>query len=398
MLVIYPTATEGTERLQPSSRAAAMAAVLRLALLQQLLLSPTWSATPPLAAIDLSVCGSSATAQCWTASSEDGVPGLVDGHGRVSTNAMVPGEVHDDLMRGGVLGDLWHGNGSALVNAAWVGWRSWTFHRTFPTPAVAVPHAVDGAAAPAWRRWLHFDGVEYNCTVTLNNVTLGQHVGQMAPFEYDVTELLHAGGDLNQLEVTTHPFLDNSTLFSEQVKSVSYTGQVSCWLNRHAPQFIGRTFYGWDFVPAVFTAGIWRQVSLRTTAALPAAAATAGPATVRAPDLSVIPRLTPPYSTATLELSLEISLGGGAVPAGTELAVHWNVSAPEGAQPASMVSSHAVSTADHQPIIFRVKLSLPQPALWWPNGYGDQPIYHATASVLAGSVALDSVSASFGVG
>ena len=130
----------------------------------------------PPAPIDLS---SGSCTACWTARSAEGEGSIGDGHGAVEVPALVPGEVHDDLMRGGVLGDLWYGNGSTLADAAWVGWRTWHFSRSFPTPPAA-----------ALRRWLRFAGVQYNCTVALNNETLGAHVGQFEPFEFDVTTLL----------------------------------------------------------------------------------------------------------------------------------------------------------------------------------------------------------------
>ena len=369
------------------------------------------SAASPPAPISLAsaACADEGAAACWAVSSDDGKDGaILDGHGSIAgVAALVPGEIHDDLMRGGVLGDIWYGNGSMLErgaaaggflsgSASWVGWRSWRFTREFSSPAASV-----GDVGPArWRRWLHFDGVEYNCTVRLNNVTVGHHVGQFEPFEWDVTELLRPAGQLNQLEVRTHPLLDNVTEFGAQVfGTTTYTGQVSCWLNRHAPLWMGRTMYGWDFVPALFSAGIAGDVSLRSTAALPAADAAT---TLRAYALVIIPRLEPPYTSARLEVALEIHLGSTAAswPSGPSLlTVHWTVS-KDGTPVAieGSASSFNVSASGGREQKLRANLNLPHPDLWWPNGYGSQPMYSLAASVSADeTVVLDRITRNFGV-
>eukprot|EP01043_Picozoa_sp_COSAG02_P042944 COSAG02_NODE_3696_length_6372_cov_2.297306_5_plen_527_part_00 len=212
-----------------------------------------------------------------------------------------------------------------------------------------------------------------------------------------MTELLRPTGHPNTLVVTTHPLLDNFTEFRRQVAHTNtYTGQVSCWLNQHALPWMGRTIYGWDFVPAVYSTGIWREVSLHTTGML-----SSSKSSVLAQSLNVIPRLTPPYATAQLEITVEIQLSCGGACDIIELTIHWHVTAPTGARAADLTSQHNVSYCDTdgnkmiQPL--RVNLTLPDPALWWPNGYGDQPIYQAAATISSSVTQLDHISTSFGV-
>jgi hypothetical protein len=212
-----------------------------------------------------------------------------------------------------------------------------------------------------------------------------------------VTELLRPTGQPNTLVVTTHPLLDNSTEFRRQVSHTkTYTGQVSCWLNQHALPWMGRTIYGWDFVPAVYSTGIWREVSLHTTGSL-----SFSKSSLLAQSLNVIPRLTPPYATAQLELALEIELSCGGACEVIDLTIHWHVSAPTGARAADLTSQHNVlyndTDGNKMMQILRANLTLPDPALWWPNGYGDQPIYRAAATISSGVTQLDHISTSFGV-
>lgn len=50
------------------------------------------------------------------------------------------------------------------------------------------------------------------------------------------------------------------TRFTDEIHGPNntYTGQPSCWLNVNAPAWLGRTLYGWDFVPALLAnANTW---------------------------------------------------------------------------------------------------------------------------------------------
>ena len=262
------------------------------------------------------------------------------------------------------------------------------------------------------RWWLQFGGVLYNCSVVMNSVALGRHIGQFEPFEFDVTELLAPPGQSNSLTVTTLPFAGgNVTRFEQQIyhnPNNTYTGQPSCWLNVNSPAWLGRTLYGWDFVPAVYTQGIWREVSLHATrtAAAAVGGATTAATTVRAAALSVIPRLQPPYTIANLQLSLELQIvGGGGASELPSVVVNWAIAPPAsstalGAKLSTQHTLHAGGGGDGvQTLVVTTNLTLPRPDLWHPNGYGAQPLYRASAVVLppTRSTEMDSTVVKFGV-
>jgi beta-mannosidase len=267
----------------------------------------------------------------------------------------------------------------------------------------------------------------WNCTVRLNGVNLGSHVGQFEPFEFDISALLRAPGVRNTLTVTTIPFVDgNVTRFKQEIfNSPTYTHQVSCWLNVHAPQWMGRTIYGWDFVPALYSAGIWRDVLLHPTGIAPlpsngggvsvvaaTAAATVAPlskspvaatVTLRAKSLGVIPRPEPPYRRVPLQLTLEVELIelAPSVSNGTvSFQCEWTIASPDGVQVARLSVPYTVHVATGSTTqTLRANATLISPRLWWPNGYGSQPIYTARATMIAtvGRRLLDSATATFGV-
>lgn len=62
------------------------------------------------------------------------------------------------------------------------------------TAEVTVPEIPLGHAA-----YIHFDGADYRAFVYLNGVCAGMHEGFFSPFEFDITEMIHAGK--NELKV-----------------------------------------------------------------------------------------------------------------------------------------------------------------------------------------------------
>ena len=108
--------------------------------------------------------------------------------------ALVPNDIADDLERANLLPDLFVGLNS-MNSSKWVMERDWTLTRAFSTPA-----------EPATSYWIAFDGVDYNCSVRLNDQPLGTHVGAFEPFELEATAaLLPPGSDRdNTLELTLH--------------------------------------------------------------------------------------------------------------------------------------------------------------------------------------------------
>ncbi len=126
--------------------------------------------------------------------------------------------------------------------------------------------------------------------------------------------------------------------------------------------------YGWDFAPRLVRLGILGPVTLRET----------GPA--RLYDLWV--RTTPDLDSAQATVDLAVTVDG------PPDALVDLVSRRGG-----RVLARAAATAGPGGLAW-ARLTLPRPALWWPNGQGDQPLYEATATCADGS---DAVAATFGI-
>jgi beta-mannosidase len=134
--------------------------------------------------------------------------------------ARVPGSVVDDLMRAGVVEDVYFETRSRL--AEWVSERTWVYRTRVAGPRV-----------------LEFEGVDYACEVFLDGEPVGEHVGLFTPFTVDVP----AGEHLLAIAVAPAP------------ASEAQVGKTSR-VHVHKP----RMNYGWDFCPRLVHQGIWRPV------------------------------------------------------------------------------------------------------------------------------------------
>ncbi len=96
-------------------------------------------------------------------------------------DAEVPGEVHVDLMRAGLLADP--ALGLNCLAARWVEETVWYYRRTFTAPALESGE----------RATLTFEGLDLAATVYLNGREVGRHANSFYPCQIDVTAALQAG-------------------------------------------------------------------------------------------------------------------------------------------------------------------------------------------------------------
>src|SRR5215510_3434614 len=89
--------------------------------------------------------------------------------------AQVPGHVHLDLLRHGVIADPFQGR--AELGCQWVDETPWSFRKRF--------RFAKDAALP--RQLLRFAGLDTVCRVWLNGEPLAEHDNMFVPLEIEVT-------------------------------------------------------------------------------------------------------------------------------------------------------------------------------------------------------------------
>ena len=163
--------------------------------------------------------------------------------------AIVPGTVHQDLMRHGTIPDPYVGMNVDSVH--WVEERDWTYRCTFMPPAGLLDRE---------HIELRFEGLDTFAEVLLNGRSLGLTDNMFRTWTFLVKDLLLSGE--NVLEVRFSSPVKEGTKrlkrYGLQLPADNDAGavRVSPYVRKAAYHF------GWDWAPRLVTSGIWRPVEL----------------------------------------------------------------------------------------------------------------------------------------
>ncbi|HTV21190.1 MAG TPA: hypothetical protein VMG12_21035 [Polyangiaceae bacterium] len=242
--------------------------------------------------------------------------------------ALVPGHVHLDLMRHGVIADPFGARGE--LGCQWVDEAGWIFRRSFSfTPDASRP-----------RRVLRFEGLDTVCRVFLNGKQVAAHDNMFLPLEVDVTSELVAGDNTLRIEFDSAPRVGRE----RRARYLAQEGLPSDVVRFDERAFLRKAQYmfAWDWGPRLVSAGIWRGVALLEFAA-------------RIADVHVVQKH---LDSGAVELSFQSRIEADA---SSECQV---VHVLEGAV---------------QPVPDGQSARLDRPELWWPAGLGAQKLYTLTS-------------------
>lgn len=262
---------------------------------------------------------------------------------RLFLPARVPGEVHLDLMRAGLIADVDRGLG--VLAARWVEEQMWTYRRWFEVPAEALA---------ARRVWLHCAGIDHTAVICINGAEVGRHAGSFTPARLDVTGKLRPGRNLITIEV-------ESGLYDAAERPTTGYGNLDLritkrnWLRKPQCQF------GWDWSPRLVNVGLPGSVTLEWTAAR-----------VRADQLVPVADVDADLATGRLRVRWHAEALEQGVP------VSLRISLPE----AGVASESAAVLAPGLQAI-EATLAVPRPRLWWPVGHGRPERYRLVAELVA---------------
>ena len=275
--------------------------------------------------------------------------------------ATVPGNIQADLEAAKQLKPLWYGAGDPRL--AGVAQKDWWYRRDFVLP----DHLTNQ------RLQLVFDGVDYACEVWLNGRRLGAKAGMFRRFSFDVADIIMPG-EINRLAVKIEripPELVHILAASDGAMSGGGENYPQEW----GPDFFvvginqtrqllkdlkSPTNYGWDWGVNVYTLGIWQDVRLEASG------------DARIDWLQVQTELRGDLRRAMVKVKLEID----SISARDTIA-EFRI---EGQGATLDASSSAKLNQGANSL--EVEIELPNPALWWPRGQGDQPLYRLEARLL----------------
>nr|WP_036374617.1 glycoside hydrolase family 2 protein [Micromonospora sp. ATCC 39149] len=258
------------------------------------------------------------------------VPPEVDGR---PIPATVPGCVHTDLLAAGLIPDPYLDDNETVL--AWIGRTDWVYETVFDAPS-----------GDADRVDLVCSGLDTVATVAVNGVEVGRAENMHRGHRFDVAAALRPGA--NGLTVR----FDSPYRYAQ-----AHRDRLGDRPNAYPEpfNFIRKTAcnFGWDWGPTLVTAGIWQDIGLH-------AWSTARLATVR-------PLVTVADGVGRVEVRVEVERVTD-----EPVTVHATV--------AGAAAEAVVATGERTAAL---TVEVHDPALWWPRGYGEQPLHPLAVTLRA---------------
>ena len=283
---------------------------------------------------------------CWDESRLASVLALKEGW----HSCELPVDIHMPLIEAGIIkepikADYW-------LECDWTEKRSWWFVKSFTVSAEDLSEEMDIIE-------LVLNGLDAEAAVFVNGQLVGQHHSVHYPFVCDVKEYLRAGE--NELAVRLTSGLEKVT--DEQLSELNWAvclevNNGGLYRGDARRAFVRRPQYtvGWDWGPKVITCGItgdavlrsYKNIAIRDASVITEEIGETAKLAVNinVEDLSLI-------GTKTCDITVQL-LDGETICAESKLCDILLTSGPN---------------------YLTTGLTIQNPKLWWPAGYGDQPLY-----------------------
>jgi beta-mannosidase len=273
--------------------------------------------------------------------------------------AHVPGGVHTDLLALDLIPDPFVADNEKRV--MWVAESDWVYQRTF---------TVNDDLLAEERVSLVCDGLDTLAEVTLNGVRLGETDNMFRQYTWDVKSLLRDGE--NELVILFRSPVQYITAKQAErpLHGVSQAIEGGPYLRKAPCQF------GWDWGPQLPPIGVWKDIRLE------------GRSNARLADVHLRQQHNDGIVTVMATVAIE---QWEPVP----LKVLLRVTGPDGTERHAQVAvaGGTQTVTVEQTVAVRVD----NPQLWWPNGYGEQPLYAVDVLLLAEGIACDTAQYQLGL-
>ena len=266
-------------------------------------------------------------------------PAAIAGLKTTRLSATVPGNVELDLLAAGMIENPEIGNNIYKLRP--YEFCQWMYSRHFTAPSL-----VDGQ-----RLILDFEGIDCIADIWLNGEKIGSADDALIAHRFDVTGKAKAGDNLLQV-VLRSAVLEAQKELVGTYSFRHYTESV--WIRKP------RHCYGWDIMPRLVSAGLWRDVSL----------------IVQDPvSISDVHWVTVDTDPAT-----------GNVSAFVDVQVKYPASKIDKVKLHVKLEKDGSTAYEIERILptfaWRTEFKLDKAELWWPKGYGDPALYDGIVSIV----------------
>ena len=264
----------------------------------------------------------------------------------------VPGTVHTDLLAREKIPDPFFGINE--LDVQWIETQQWLYRREFNLPEKILEEDTIDLVAK---------GLDTYADIRVNGKMAGNTSNMFVEHRFSVKKFLRTGK--NTIEI----LFDSPTVRSKSLERNYGTLDVARESYR---VYVRKSQYsfGWDWGPKLTTSGIWRNIILEAYS---------------------VARLVDPFvktiavnrQNAVVEVSVDAEKLGDELLTLQLSVVGWDATIEQTVR----VSGKRVK--------FQVRI--PRPHLWWPNGYGDQPMYTAILTLLHEGIELHSIEVPFAI-
>lgn len=263
--------------------------------------------------------------------------------------AVVPGCVHTDLLRNGVIENPFYATNEHDLQ--WIDKLDWEYETTFDVPA-------DWMSLP--ELGLVFDGLDTYADVTLNGTAILSANNMFRSWRSNIKALVKETGNTLHIRFRS-PINEDLPKVAELGYNLPASNDQSVLggvgndkvsvFARKAPYH-----YGWDWGPRFVTSGIWREIRL------------VGKSDVEVNDVFVRQdEVTKQTAKLTVEVEIESISGGEGTVKVSDGSSEWSVQA----------SLKPGTTVVAVPVV------IGEPKLWWSRGLGEAHLYTFRAEFTA---------------
>ena len=272
--------------------------------------------------------------------------------------ATVPGNVHIDLEKAGIIDNPFYGTNEDSVQ--WIEHKDWVYSGEF---------SIDKETLDFDNIEMEFLGLDTYADVTLNGHKLFSSDNMFVAFSSQVKKYLKQG--TNQLEVLFHSPIKMAMPLHEKSKYTypadnDRSEEHLSVYTRKAPYH-----YGWDWGPRFVTSGIWRPIKINAWN------------DARITDVHFVQKsLTEEKAELSFEYEIESTTAEKATISlsfGDAIKTNKEVDLKKGINKAT------------------INITVDKPEYWWPNGMGEQKLYAATSELKTNSHLLDSKTQKIGL-
>lgn len=256
----------------------------------------------------------------------------------------VPFSMYDTLVKHGKIEDPYYGENDAVMTA--LSEEDYEFSSVF---------AVSREDFGCKYQTLRFEGIDTVCDIYLNDALIGHTVSMHRIFEFNVKDYLKEGEN----KLLLHFYSPSKYIRERQLRH--FTWGHSCTMDGFAQIRKANYMFGWDWGPTLPDMGVYRPITLLSYDL----------DRIENVMLRQVHQKTPAGTNVTI--TAEASTYHHAP--GTKMLLR--ITAPDGTVFESELKNGKGS------------VTIRDAALWWPNGYGEQPLYDARVILLMGTSVLD---------